>query len=45
MRTIGARLLNVTPGKAEADMPFRDDLTRHGSVAAEIACRYPSLKG
>ena len=34
MRTIGARLLTVTPGEVEIDMPVRDDLTQqHGYVS------------
>jgi uncharacterized protein (TIGR00369 family) len=51
MRTIGARLLKVTPGEVEIDMPVRDDLTQqHGYVAAAIvtaiadtACGYAAM--
>ena len=51
MATIGARLLRVTPGAVEIDIPTRDDLTQqHGYVAAAVltaivdtACGYAAM--
>jgi uncharacterized protein (TIGR00369 family) len=51
MTTIGARLISVSPGEVEIDMPFRGDLTQqHGYVHAGIitavvdsACGYSAL--
>jgi uncharacterized protein (TIGR00369 family) len=51
MRTIGARLVKVTPGEVDIDMSFRDDLTQqHGFVAAAVvtaivdtACGYAAM--
>jgi len=51
MHTIGARLLNVTPGEVEIDLPFREDLTQHhGFLAApvltaiiDVACGYAAM--
>lgn len=51
MTTIGARLVKVTPGEVDIDMPVRDDLTQqHGYVAAAIvtaivdtACGYAAM--
>ena len=51
MRTIGARLLKVTPGEVEIDLAVRDDLTQqHGYVSAAIvtaivdaACGYAAM--
>jgi acyl-coenzyme A thioesterase PaaI-like protein len=40
MRTIGARLVTVTAGAVDIDMPVRADLTQqHGYVAAAGALR------
>lgn len=51
MRTMAARLLKVTPGELEIDLPFRDDLTQHhGFLAAavvtaiaDVACGYAAI--
>ena len=51
MTTIGARLLNVSPGEVAIELPFRDDLTQqHGYLHAGIvtsiadtACGYAAL--
>ena len=51
MRTIGAELTRVEPGKAEIILPFRDDLTQqHGYVHAaavtaivDSACGYAAM--
>lgn len=51
MSTIGARLLEVAPGRAIIEMPFRDELTQqHGYIHAGIvtaivdsACGYAAL--
>jgi uncharacterized protein (TIGR00369 family) len=51
MRTMGARLLSVAPGKVEIELPFRSDLTQHhGFLAAaaltaivDVACGYAAM--
>jgi uncharacterized protein (TIGR00369 family) len=51
MRTVGARLLRVSPGEVEIDLPFRDDLTQqHGFLAGavvtaivDVACGYAAM--
>jgi len=51
MKTIGARLLRVSPGEVEIDLPFRADLTQHhGFLAAavqtaivDVACGYAAM--
>src|SRR2546421_9017367 len=51
MRTVGARLQNVAPGKVEIDLPFREDLTQHHGYVApavltaivDVACGYAAM--
>lgn len=51
MRTIGARLEEVSAGEVEIVLPFRDDLTQHhGFMAAavltavvDVACGYTAM--
>ena len=51
MHTIGARLVRVSPGEVEIELPFRDDLTQqHGFMAAavvtailDVACGYAAM--
>ena len=51
MKTVGARLLRVSPGEVEIDVPFRADLTQHhGFLAAavqtaivDVACGYAAM--
>jgi uncharacterized protein (TIGR00369 family) len=51
MKTVGARLLRVSPGEIEIDLPFRDDLTQHhgflaGAILtaiADVACGYAAM--
>jgi len=51
MKTVGARLLRVSPGEVEIDLPFRPDLTQHHGVLAaaaqtaivDVACGYAAM--
>ena len=51
MRTVGARLLRVSPGEVEIDLPFRDDLIQHHGFLAgaaltaivDVACGYAAM--
>lgn len=51
MQTIGAKLMSVSPGVVEIELPFRDDLTQqhgflHAGIIATIgdsACGYAAL--
>jgi uncharacterized protein (TIGR00369 family) len=51
MRTIGARMLRVSPGEVEIDLPFRGDLTQHHGFLAgaavtaivDVACGYAAM--
>jgi len=51
MRTVGARLLRVSPGEVEIGFRFRDDLTQHhgflaGAVVTaivDVACGYAAM--
>lgn len=51
MRTVGARLLRVSPGEVEIDLRFREDLTQHhgflaGAVVTaivDVACGYAAM--
>lgn len=51
MHTIGAKLMSVSPGVVEIELPFRDDLTQqhgflHAGIIATIgdsACGYAAL--
>ena len=51
MNTIGARLVKVSPGEVEIELPFRDDLCQqhgflHGGIVTaivDVACGYSAL--